>query len=302
MAETNNGKKEGKLNPAKVGVPMRNVQITPDDGAARYFAYNNSAVGTTLMAVLSSIFPPGEAFFVESVKRFRDQVTDEAFKARVTGFIGQEAMHTREHDRLNKWFESRGFDMSVPDATIRFSLWICEQFSPTQQLAMTAFMEHFTAHLAEQWLTHKEFRNSTEAEMLKLWTWHGIEELEHKDVSYDVLQLVSKNDHLERLIAMPVVILALAPSIAFSWMYLMVREGKFFDVVRNAQDLWALFKPDGFITQCVKLFPDFLKKDFHPNERDTSVLLKRYTNEYFTPNGTLKNEFKNREAIERAAS
>jgi len=290
-----------KLNGAKVGVPTRNIQFRPYENAPRYFAYNGSAVGTALMAVFSAIFPPGERFFVESVRRFRDRVSDEVLSAKVTGFIGQESMHGREHERLNEWFTSRGFDMAVPDAAIRFGLWLCERFSPTQQLAMTAFMEHFTAHLAEQWLTHKEFRGSTDAEMLKLWTWHGIEELEHKDVSFDVLQLVSKDEHRERLLALPLVLLCLAPGIVASWVYLMAREGKLFDAVRNTQDMWELFKPGGFLTSCLVRLPEFLTKDFHPNDQDTSELLKKFSDEYFAAEGTLKSEFKNRDAVLRAA-
>lgn len=291
-----------KLTGAKAGVPTRNVQFEQPASVPRYFAYNGSAVGTTLMAILSAIFPEGERFFVESVRRFRDRAGDEILAAKISGFIGQESMHGREHERLNEFFLARGFDMAAPEAVVKAGLWFMEQFSPTQQLACTAFMEHFTAHLAEQWLTHQEFRGSTEPEMLKLWTWHGIEELEHKEVAFDLLQRVSANEHLERILAFPIVLVGLAPGLFSVWAYLVAREGKFFDVVRNARDLWALFRPGGFLTNCLVRLPEFFAKDFHPNDQDTDQLLKEFREKYFTPGGELKVEFKNREAVERAAS
>jgi uncharacterized protein len=291
-----------KLNGAAVGIPTRNLQFKHPADVPRYFAYNGSVVGTTLKAVFSAIFPPGERYFVESVRRFRDQITDPVLKAKITGFIGQESIHGREHEHLNDWFIARDFHLAVPEGNIQFSLWLCEQFSPTQQLACTALMEHFTAHLAEEWLTHEDFRGSTHAEMLKLWTWHGIEELEHKEVAYDVLQLVSKNEHLERMLAVPIVVAALLPGILGSWAYLIAREGKLFDLPRNLSDLWALFKPGGFLTNVLVKMPQFLLKDFHPNDRDTRALVERYRNEYFAENGTVSVEFKNREACARAAN
>jgi len=290
-----------KLTGAKVGIPTRNIEIAPPENASRYFAYNGSVVGTTLMAVFSAIFPPGERFFVESVRRFRDQAGDDILAAKISGFIGQESMHGREHERLNEWFLAQGFDMKSSEAVVKAGIWFFEQFSPTQQLACTAFMEHFTAHLAEQWLTHEEFRGSTDSEMLKLWSWHGIEELEHKDVAFDLFQRVSDREHLERILALPIVILGLAPGLFGVWAYLVAREGKFFDFERNLKDLWALFKPGGFLTSCLVRLPEFFAKDFHPNDQDTSALVKRFREQYFTPKGELRLEFKNREAVDRAS-
>lgn len=291
-----------KLNGAKVGVPTRNMQFSLPTDIPRYFAYNGSVVGTALMAVFSAIFPPGERFFVESVRYFKDNVKDETLKARISGFVGQEMMHTREHERLNEWFSSQGFDMAIPEKLIEMSLAACKNFSPTQQVAATSFMEHFTANLAAEWLTNMEFRNSVNPQMLKLWTWHGIEELEHKDVAFDVHQLMSSSEHLERILSVPIVVACLLPSIVFAWGYIVAREGKFFDIGRNLSDLWALFKPGGFLANVIAKMPLFLAKNFHPNNEDSSALLAKYQKDYLDAEGALKNEFKNRDAVIRAAS
>ena len=50
---------------------------------------------------LSAMFPEGEDFFVRSVRNYREQITDPELKKQVAGFIGQEAMHGREHRSFN---------------------------------------------------------------------------------------------------------------------------------------------------------------------------------------------------------
>jgi len=291
-----------KLTGAKVGVPTRNIEFKYPDNMPRYFTYNGSVLGTTMLAVFSAIFPPGERFFVETVRRFRDQAGDDILAAKISGFIGQESIHGREHERLNEWFLAQGFDMKTSEAVVNAGLWFFERFSPTQQLACTAFMEHFTANLGEQWLTNEEFRSSSHPEMLKLWSWHAIEELEHKDVAYDLLQRVSENEHLERILALPIVLVGLLPSLFGVWAYLVAREGKFFDFERNPKDFWALFKPGGFLTNCLVALPQFFAKDFHPNQQDTADLVADFRRRYFSEDGELSEEFKNRAAVERAAS
>ena len=47
---------------------------------------------------MSLFFPVGERFFIDSVRHYRDQITDSELKKAVTAFIGQEAMHGREHE------------------------------------------------------------------------------------------------------------------------------------------------------------------------------------------------------------
>lgn len=289
-----------KLSGAKVGIPTRNLQFAPPGDVPRFFAYNGSAVGTALMAVFSAIFPPGERFFVESVRRFRDQIADETLKAKISGFVGQESMHGREHERLNEYFRERGFDLAMPEKMIAFSLGLLEYLPARTQLACTAFMEHFTAELALQWLTHEEFRSQSEPEMLKLWSWHGLEELEHKDVAFDVLQRVSADEHGQRLIALPLVVAAIGPGLFFSWGWLVAREGKIFDLKRNFADLWALFKPGGFITNCLVRLPEFFGQDFHPLQHDTTALVAEWREKLFGETGEALAEFKNRAAVARA--
>src|SRR6478609_7719876 len=67
----------------------------------KHFAVDGDLLLSHIGASLSSVFPDGEDFFVRSVRHFRDEITDPELKRQVAGFIGQEAMHGREHRAFN---------------------------------------------------------------------------------------------------------------------------------------------------------------------------------------------------------
>ena len=104
--------KTRKLGGASVGIPPRQLNFRLPDEPPRYPVANN-ATATTFIAVLSGFFPPGERFFMESVRHFRDQISDPHLKAQVSGFMGQEAIHGREHERLNAMLIGQGIDADL---------------------------------------------------------------------------------------------------------------------------------------------------------------------------------------------
>lgn len=287
-------KRTKKLAGATVGIPPRQMDFSFPENTPRYF-YDNNATATTFFTVLSGIFPPGERFFVESVRHFRDRVTDPTLKAQVSGFIGQEAIHGREHEELNAFLIKRGIDASVPDRAVRMGLWMLEKLSPSQQLACTTMMEHFTALLAEQLLTDENFRAKADPEMLKLWQWHALEELEHKSVAFDVYELVG-NSRYERLMATPLVVAALLPGILASWAWLLAREGKLSDGGDVKRGLGFLLGRGGFISKIIPKVPLYGARRFHPARHDTKALEREWRDILFGQQGQLLAEFKNPEA------
>ena len=76
--------------------------FTPD--IPENWADDNPMV-TALMAGLSAVFPPGERYFIESVRHYADRVRDPELKERIRGFIGQEANHSKEHSAFNRFLE-----------------------------------------------------------------------------------------------------------------------------------------------------------------------------------------------------
>ena len=90
--------------------------------------------------------------------------------------------------------------MDTPDRFVKFGLRILKMLPKRTQLAATTFMEHFTALLAEQLLEDETFQSLADPEMIKIWQWHALEELEHKSVAYNVYEIIG-NSHGERIAA-----------------------------------------------------------------------------------------------------
>src|SRR3954463_12854487 len=96
-------------NPARK-VPTRRISFEASlQAVPKHFGGNGDLVSSHVAAGLSAVFPDGEDFFVRSVRHFRDQITDPALKRQVAGFIGQEAMHGREHRALNDHLDKLGY-------------------------------------------------------------------------------------------------------------------------------------------------------------------------------------------------
>src|SRR4029077_18419696 len=101
--------------------------------------------------------PLGETFFVRSVRHYRDQITDPELKRQVAGFIGQEAMHGREHRAFNDRLDALGYPTKRVERITKWGLAARERMlSAKSNLAVTAALEHFTATLAELVLTDEE--------------------------------------------------------------------------------------------------------------------------------------------------
>ncbi len=136
---------------------------------------------------LHLVFPAGERFFIRSVRAFMHKVSDPTLKARVKGFVGQEAMHGREHEASFRMLENHGLEVqSWLDWYTRWAYARLERIAPAKLcLSVTIALEHLTATLGENALTDGLLDNA-HPEMAHLLRWHAAEEIEHKSVAYDV--------------------------------------------------------------------------------------------------------------------
>lgn len=143
---------------------------------------------THFFNALSLLFPAGERFFMDSVRHYRDRIDDPELQKQVLGFIGQEAMHTREHVEYNDLLEAAGLPANKLDARLRSILNVARKvLPPALQLAQTVALEHYTAMLADMLLADTSNRIDGSVEGYKqMWLWHALEETEHKSVSFDV--------------------------------------------------------------------------------------------------------------------
>ena len=139
---------------------------------------------TAIYNALSTTFPVGEAFFVESVRKFRDGAPPKLAEE-IKGFTTQEAIHSREHDAFNKRAVEAGYDLSKLEARVEYRLSVTRSKPPIVSLGATMALEHFTAILAHQLLANPRHLAGADEHTAEMWRWHACEEIEHKGVAYD---------------------------------------------------------------------------------------------------------------------
>ncbi|HYX46738.1 MAG TPA: metal-dependent hydrolase [Sphingomicrobium sp.] len=154
------------------------------DGAVPRLWHGGRVEATAIYNALSTTFPKGEAFFVESVRAFRDGAPPKLAEE-IKAFTTQEAIHSREHDSFNKRASDSGYDLRKLEERIEQRLAITRGRPAVVSLAATMALEHFTAILAHQLLANPRHMEGAEKEAADLWRWHAVEEIEHKGVAYD---------------------------------------------------------------------------------------------------------------------
>ena len=103
-------------------VRTRRIRFAYPQGSLDKHYVDGDLVMSHVVAVLSATFPPGEDFFVRSVRHFSDEITDPELKRQVAGFIGQEVTHGREHRALNRRLQEMGYPTRRVARYVKWSL------------------------------------------------------------------------------------------------------------------------------------------------------------------------------------
>ena len=171
--------------PSRAGevITVRDLRFRRGNWARRWWLAGD-AVASAWHNSLSGTFPRGEAFFIESVKAFRDDAPP-ALQEQIRRFVVQEINHTREHLAFNRVATDAGYDMARIDARVEQLLAITKSRPPIVHLAATMALEHFTAMMAHEFLANPQHFAGADEDIAWMWRWHAIEEIEHKAVDYD---------------------------------------------------------------------------------------------------------------------
>lgn len=169
--------------PADLDITVRDRRFARELKPRRWWM-NGDPVATAWFNALSATFPRGEAFFIESVKAFRDGAPPK-LEAEIRAFVKQEINHTREHIVFNKLAEDSGYDVAFIDRRVKEMLEMLDGRPKFLDLASTMALEHFTAMLGHELLKNPVYLDGADGDLGELWKWHAIEEIEHKGVAYD---------------------------------------------------------------------------------------------------------------------
>jgi len=244
---------------------------------------------TTFLNALSLLFPEGERFFVESVKQHKAYVTSPELAAAVKGFIGQEAMHGKEHRAFNELLVAHGY-AAAPKVERRlrgFLQLVRKILSPKSQLAATCALEHFTAMLAESLLRDARMRDEIDPSVRGLWLWHALEESEHKAVAFDVYRAAG-GGYLRRTSIMVLTTIVFFAVQAITHARLMAARKILFRPWTWLRGIGRLWIWPGHLTRLVPAYLAYFRPSFHPDERDTRALLTKWEADLFGPEGGLR--------------
>jgi predicted metal-dependent hydrolase len=273
---------------AKPVVRARRIRFGYPTGSLQRHYVDGDLVMSHVVAHLSATFPEGEDFFVRSVRRFADQITDPELQSQVKGFIGQEVSHGREHRALNERLQQMGYPTGRVDRSVHRHMKAAERrLSPLTCLAMTAAFEHFTAVLAETLLGDERAQallGSTEVRSMLL--WHAIEESEHRSVAFDVYRAVGGTE-TRRIRVMRIIRFSFPITVAVYSIVSLLGDRTTYHPVRLFRSVAAL-RHSPFLTRAVvRRVLAYTKPGFHPDDTDNTALLEHWTAALFGAHGSL---------------
>lgn len=259
--------------PEGVSVQPRHLHFDTSEDLKTLW-HGDDAFRTTFFNALSLQFPDGEQQFINAVRLYQGKIEDPKLKAEIRGFIGQEALHSREHKAYNEALKARGYDIDGLDRRFRKHMEWVGKLSPSRQLAGTCGAEHYTAVLANAILSHPEWLAGATPVMAQIWRWHAIEETEHKSVAFDVYRECVGDERLRRIIFLFV-----------TWNFfkytflntcsLLKTDGKLWSLRTWMGGLNFLWGKPGILRKCLPGFLAYFRKDFHPWQQDNRALLEK---------------------------
>jgi uncharacterized protein len=260
----------------------------PTDGMPKHFVSGDAAMSHAV-AMLSAMFPPGEDFFVRSVRAYRSEITDADLREQMKGFIGQEAMHGRGHREFNDRLAAMGYPTKGLEKVVDRSLRIRERLQGRRaNLAVTAALEHYTATFAETLMGSEDAQRLFDVPAVRsLLLWHALEESEHKAVAFDVYRHVGGGERLRRLM-MRVTTVSFVSAIVIATTVSILKDREALrHPVQLACSLAQLRRSPFLEREALRRIRNYNRPGFHPHDHDASDLLERWRSELFGPEGSL---------------
>ena len=270
-------------------VPIRHLQFDFDPSRMAKYCWRDDAFSSAFILTFSALIPHGERLVIDSVRHWRDQVSDPELRARITGLIGQEAMHSRAHEEFNAAYVAKGLPL---DRIERAGQWFFNRLLPgvldrEMQLAVTAAIEHVTALMAERSFAEPGERELLDKPAHDFLLWHLLEECEHKSVAFDLYQEVS-GDLWKRRAGMLLILSSSSLVFAYAMALLLATPGYSQGLRKDLSGLAWWFGPRrGYFARMNRGMRRFFRRDFHPDQADTSQALREWQAQLFGADGKL---------------
>ena len=266
--------------------PRRGLDFQLDDPDIPRHWLGADPFRTRFFDALSVIFPAGERFFIESVRRCAGagagSIPD------IGEFIDQEAQHSRVHARFNDRLRAQGVEVDHMDRREREKMaTLLARLPPQFTLAATAGVEHLTAAMSRSFLAQPSLFREADPRVRAMFFWHAIEELEHRAVAFTLIGACGVRGWLLRSGAFLLGMLDITITVWRIVAEMLAVDGyrgpaRLMIMARGA--LW-LYGPRGVITVMLPDLLRYLRPGFHPEEPGTEAPEADHWREAFARSG-----------------
>lgn len=268
--------------PSDHELTIRDERFCREDRPPRWW-HSNDPVATAWYNSVSASLPRGEAFFIDTLREFRDQLPPK-LAAEVKTFIKQEINHTREHVAFNRLVSDHGYNVESIDKGIAEMLALTEGKPKEVNLAISIALEHFAACISDRLLSDPRYLDGAHPEAAALWRWHATEEIDHKGLVADVWDAVTRDWSAWKRYKTRVLVAVLITRKYFrnrrrDAIGLMGQDG-----ITGWQAKWRLHKllwlSPGMMSRMFFQWAHILLPGFHPWKHDNRALLDNAESHY----------------------
>lgn len=254
-------------------IPVRHPRIDLTGGFAPQWL-GGDAFRTQVFNALSMSFPIGEKYFIETVREAMPALSDPALLEDMRGFMGQEAVHSGIHRQFNAVLAAQGMVNVVEPLAgwrVRHSRWL----SLRSRLAIVMAYEHFTAVFGDAVLRDKGWLEGASEPMRLLWTWHALEESEHRAVAFDTYRALGGGS-LRRVGWFLYVSLLLGVDTTVQTLLNLRATGTLARLATWRDAAAFLLGRRGVLLHTAPHWFAYLRPGFHPRQNDTDELARRW--------------------------
>ena len=226
-------------------LPLRRVRFAWPDDTEPIWTPKVPEMAVAANAV-SLQMPYLEPFVVRSVRRGLDDLAarpespDDEFLERGRVYVAQEAQHHAQHRRFNDVLLRRYPRLGRIERVLAWLFARLDRRSTRFALAFAAGFETI-AFIGARWVDgHLRLLRDGDPQPVTLFLWHLAEEVEHKEVAFDVYE-ASGGGHLRYAWATTVAAFVLAGAAWWAAWSMLWSEGRFFRPVAHARLIgWSL--------------------------------------------------------------
>ena len=274
--------KQAVPTPHDLTITVRDRRFGREHKPGKWWLAGNP-IATHWHNALSATFPRGEAMFIEAVKAHREGVPPK-LEAEIRAFVKQEINHTREHIVFNKAAIEAGYDLAKIDRRLEQNLALTKDRPPIINLAVTIALEHYTAMMANDFLSNPKHFAGAEPDAANMWRWHAMEEIEHKGVAFDTYLHATRDWSRWRRWKLKSIMMLIVSGrfLTHRWsdtLDLLAQDGITGPKVK-LQLAWYLIGSPGVLRRVFPAWCSYFLPGFHPWNHDDRALIGKTESEF----------------------